>query len=79
MEVKFEFKLVSNSITSMLGAQGILDALSSGILIYNATANLLAPHFVSAEYLDSSIAMKSIDVFCIWFGVSVMAVIGIWA
>ena len=63
----------------MLGAQGILDALSAGILIYNATANLLAPHFVSDEYLDSTPFRKLVDVACIWFGVLVMAIIGIWA
>ena len=70
---------VSGDVTAINGTQGILDGISAGILIYNATANLLAPHFVSAEYLDSSINRKIWDVVCIWIGALIMAVIGNWA
>jgi zinc transporter 1/2/3 len=65
--------IVSNSI------QGILESLSSGILIYNSTVNLLQPLFSSKEYHESCSSAKLCDALFVWLGCIIMAIIGYWA
>ena len=65
--------IISNS------AQGILESLSAGILIYNSTVNLIQPLFTSKEYHESSNSAKLFDALYLWIGCIIMAIIGNWA
>lgn len=46
---------VNTNSRAILLAQGIFDSLSAGILVYNGLVNILAPHFSSRLYKNSSL------------------------
>lgn len=69
----------SQSSAALL-AQGIFDSLSAGILIYVSLVNLLASEMIYDErFKKMRKSTKVISFVCMYAGVAVMAIIGIWA
>eukprot|EP00887_Chlorella_sp_A99_P002717 scaffold6.g2717.t1 len=70
----------SRTSSSALLAEGILDALSAGILIYVVLAQLLSPLVTQSAWLhERSTPVKLISFLCLYAGAAVMAAIGKWA
>ena len=65
--------------TQGLLARGILDCLAAGILVYEALVNIIAPHFSSKFFDDSTHVMKAIQIFSFWLGAGIMSFIGKYA
>ena len=60
--------------------EGILDAVSAGILIYVVLVELMEPLMTKSRWLrDQRWWMQCLSFMCFWGGVTVMAVIGKWA
>ncbi|KAF9275824.1 high-affinity Zn(2+) transporter zrt1 [Mortierella alpina] len=67
------------SVAALL-TEGILDAISTGILLYMGYVNLLAVEFnLNGEIRRESNRVKAMCFLALWMGVAVMAVIGIYA
>ncbi|KAF9941199.1 high-affinity Zn(2+) transporter zrt1 [Mortierella alpina] len=67
------------SVAALL-TEGILDAISTGILLYMGYVNLLAVEFnLSGEIRRESNKIKAMCFLALWMGVAVMAIIGIYA
>lgn len=67
------------SVAALL-TEGILDAISTGILLYMGYVNLLAVEFnLNGEIRRESKKVKAMCFLALWMGVAVMAVIGIYA
>lgn len=65
--------------TSALLAQGILDAIASGILIYVSLVDLLATEMLFDRQFKSMHATTKVFSFLfMYLGLAVMAIIGIW-
>ncbi|KAI9208936.1 Zinc/iron permease, partial [Polychytrium aggregatum] len=60
-------------------ATGVLDAISGGILIYDALVNIVAIHFSSEQFRGSKTGHQFIQVLCLWLGAALMSLIGLWA
>ncbi|KAI8917588.1 Zinc/iron permease [Powellomyces hirtus] len=69
----------NENATAALVSTGVLDALSAGILLYDGLANIIVPHFQSLNFRRSSIKAQGLQLFSLWLGAFVMAVIGRWA
>jgi zinc transporter 1/2/3 len=68
-----------NSQTSLL-VQGIFDAISAGILIYDAMVNLMTTSIThSSEFARLSGLRKCLVFISLWLGAGVMALLGRWA
>jgi len=65
--------------TSSLIAQGVLDALSAGILLYDCLVNILPSHFKSEKIVNASGIVQFSQFGFLWLGAAVMALIGRWA
>ena len=61
-----------------LGSEGVFDAVSAGILIYNGLCDLIAPTF-SDDELPKSVGMQALGFVGLYAGAAIMAVIGKWA
>lgn len=61
-----------------LGTEGIFDAISAGILIYNGLCDLIVPTF-SDDELPRSWVMQGVGFGALYFGAAIMALIGKWA
>ncbi|KAH7054146.1 zinc/iron permease [Linnemannia elongata] len=69
----------SDSVTSLL-VEGVLDAISTGILLYMGYVTLLAVEFnLNRELLRQTPRIKSWCFFALWTGAGVMAVLGRFA
>ncbi|KAF8926206.1 high-affinity Zn(2+) transporter zrt1 [Haplosporangium gracile] len=69
----------SDSATSLL-VEGVLDAISTGILLYVGYVTLLAVEFnLNSELLRQSPRVKSWCFFALWAGAGVMALLGRFA
>ncbi|KAJ1919928.1 hypothetical protein H4219_001709 [Mycoemilia scoparia] len=64
---------------STLLAQGALDALSGGILLYSGIVNFLVEEFTSSKFHDFSRIRKVISFAAMYIGAGAMALIGKWA
>jgi zinc transporter 1/2/3 len=62
----------------MLISQGILDALSAGILIYDGLANIMIPHFNGKNFQHAPAWKKVCHFSFLWLGAGLMSVLGIW-
>ncbi|ORX79679.1 Zinc/iron permease [Anaeromyces robustus] len=60
-------------------AQGIIDAIAGGILIYDDLVNILSRHCNSRVFKKNSLLKKNIQLFAFYLGIAAMAIIGIWA
>jgi len=69
----------NNNSNANLLAQGILDSISAGILLYDGLVNVLSPHFRSEKFLGSSDKSQFLQLAFLWLGAGVMALIGRWA
>lgn len=61
-----------------LGTEGVFDAVSAGILIYNGLCDLILPTF-SDEDLPASRTLQVAGFGALYFGAAMMALIGKWA
>ncbi|KAJ1953160.1 hypothetical protein IWQ62_006062 [Dispira parvispora] len=62
-----------------LAVQGVLDAVSAGILIYTALVNLMAQEFVQPSFQRLPKRTQHLYLAALYAGVATMSVIGIWA
>jgi zinc transporter 1/2/3 len=70
----------SDSATTRLVVEGVLDAISTGILLYMGYVTLLAVEFnLNSELLRQTPRVKSWCFFALWGGAGVMAVLGSFA
>jgi zinc transporter 1/2/3 len=67
-----------NSHDSLL-TQGILDALSAGILLYDSLVNILGVHFKTTQFMESSSLVQGLQITTLWIGTGIMALVGRWA
>ena len=68
-----------NSVAALL-TEGILDAISTGILLYMGYVNLLAVEFnLNGEIRRESSKIKAMCFLALWMGAAVMALIGLYA
>ncbi|KAH6564610.1 hypothetical protein BASA50_008587 [Batrachochytrium salamandrivorans] len=65
--------------TSTLLSTGILDAVSAGILAYDALVNVIYPHFSAESFNNESPMMKATQLCTMYAGCAAMSVIGLWA
>lgn len=69
----------TDSVTSLL-VEGVLDAISTGILLYMGYVTLLAVEFnLNRELLRQTPRVKSWCFFALWTGAGVMALLGRFA
>ncbi|ORX77535.1 Zinc/iron permease [Anaeromyces robustus] len=59
--------------------QGIVDSVAAGILIYDILVNILSRHCTSCNWKNTSLFGKNIQLLSFYFGLFVIALIGIWA
>jgi zinc transporter 1/2/3 len=68
-----------NSVPALL-VQGIFDAISAGILIYDALVNLLTVNITHSVWFSKLSTRKKTGVFvALWMGAGIMALLGRWA
>ncbi|KAI6103780.1 ZIP-like iron-zinc transporter [Pisolithus croceorrhizus] len=68
-----------NSTTASI-VSGIMDSLSSGILLYTGLVELLAHEFLfNNKMINASIGKVTYAVVCMLFGTGIMALLGRWA
>ena len=67
-----------NSVAALM-SQGVLEALASGILIYDGLVNIMGPHFSTISFKELDLMNRVVHIISLWGGVITMAVIGIWA
>mmetsp|Transcript_1481 Transcript_1481/g.1961 ORF Transcript_1481/g.1961 Transcript_1481/m.1961 type:complete len:331 (+) Transcript_1481:25-1017(+) len=67
-----------NSVSNLV-TQGVLDALSAGILLYDGLVNVVTPHFKTETFMKQPTWQQLIQLACLWLGAVVMALIGKWA
>ena len=67
------------SPTALL-TQGIFDAISAGILIYDSLVNLITANIThNAVFTAMSVPKKTGIFIALWLGASVMTLLGVWA
>ena len=66
------------SSKAALGTQGVLDATSAGILLYNALVDFIVPTF-NNEGVFKSKGGKALGFGCLYLGAGVMCLIAKWA
>ncbi len=71
-------KYSENNPTS-LAIQGIAEAVSSGILLYDGLVNVIGNHFKSGSFVTRSHSKQVVQLVALWFGTCVMSIIGHWA
>ena len=67
----------NGSSKAALGAEGIFDSISAGILIYNGIVDLILPTFSERE-LPKGWLMSLLGFFALYSGAGIMALIGKW-
>ncbi|KAI9142635.1 Zinc/iron permease [Paraphysoderma sedebokerense] len=67
-----------NSVVSLL-AQGIMDSLGAGILIYTAIVEVLMPDFRDEAFLKVPKFWRTMSLVAVWMGALSMSIIGAWA
>ena len=65
--------------SSRLLAEGILDSISAGILLYDGLVAIIVPYFSSSLYCEGSRMFRWGSIVVLWFGAAAMAVVGYWA
>jgi zinc transporter 1/2/3 len=71
--------LVAQNEPASIIIQGIMDALASGILVYDGLVNIVLPHFHGKLYLSASPIVQSFHFVSFWLGAMAMSVLGIWS
>jgi zinc transporter 1/2/3 len=65
--------------TNSIIIQGVMDAASAGILLYDALVNLVTSNITHSDYFASLPWRKQAAVFCaLWMGAGTMALLGVW-
>ncbi|KAL5037705.1 hypothetical protein RTP6_005098 [Batrachochytrium dendrobatidis] len=65
--------------TQTLISTGALDAISSGILLYDALVNVIFPHFSAESFNSLSPIRKILQLVTMYLGCAIMSFIGVWA
>ena len=60
-----------------LGTEGVFDAVSAGILIYNGLVDLILPTFEAGE-VPVAWWLQAAGFFCLYLGAAIMCLIGKW-
>eukprot|EP01119_Soliformovum_irregulare_P024210 TRINITY_DN8625_c1_g1_i1.p1 TRINITY_DN8625_c1_g1~~TRINITY_DN8625_c1_g1_i1.p1 ORF type:complete len:384 (+),score=86.19 TRINITY_DN8625_c1_g1_i1:41-1153(+) len=68
----------ANSTGSLI-AQGVLESISAGILIYDVLVNIITTHTKSPYFYSCSTRSQVLQIGCLWGGTFTMALIGKWA
>ena len=68
----------SSNSRGLLIAQGVLDSISAGILIFMALVDMISDSFQS-PHIENRRCLRLAMIAAIFFGASVMALIGLWA
>eukprot|EP01119_Soliformovum_irregulare_P001468 TRINITY_DN1116_c0_g1_i1.p1 TRINITY_DN1116_c0_g1~~TRINITY_DN1116_c0_g1_i1.p1 ORF type:complete len:393 (+),score=62.80 TRINITY_DN1116_c0_g1_i1:48-1181(+) len=68
----------SNSAGSLI-AQGVLESISAGILLYDVLVNIISTHTRSPYFYSCSTRAQVLQLAFLWLGTFVMALIGKWA
>jgi zinc transporter 1/2/3 len=66
-------------LTSSLIATGVLDSISSGILIYAALVSLISVVFQTRVFKSQPMWQKSICFISFYLGAGLMSMLAIWA
>ncbi|POM78294.1 Zinc (Zn2)-Iron (Fe2) Permease (ZIP) Family [Phytophthora palmivora] len=70
----------SDSSTTSLWVQGILNCVAGGILLYTGLVELLTYNMTTnGQFLSRPVAQRFTLYICLWLGAGVMALIGKWA
>lgn len=73
----FDLTVVDDNPMANNLCQGFFEALSAGVLTYDALVNLVGPHFKCRN--TDSVATQGMQVVSMWIGAAMMGVVGIWA
>jgi zinc transporter 1/2/3 len=68
----------SNDASALI-AQGVLDAVAAGILLFDGLVNVVVPHFRGPKFAKDPAWFQVAQFVCFWLGAAVMALIGKWA
>ena len=68
----------SNAVGTLIST-GVLDAISAGILIYDSLVNIITPHISCPLFRNAATWCQATQLFSLWTGAAIMAVIGRWA
>jgi len=71
--------VIKSTSTAYIVLQGIIDSVAAGILIYDVLVNILSRHCSSFIWKNTGILGKNIQLLSFYFGLFVIALIGIWA
>ena len=69
----------NGNASATLISRGVLDALSAGILIYDALVNIITPHIGCPMFRESTPFQQVVQMASLWLGAAIMAIIGRWA
>jgi hypothetical protein len=58
---------------------GVLDSISSGILIYDSLVNIITPHIACPLFRETNWLSRVMQIASLWLGAGIMAIIGRWA
>ncbi|KAI9011124.1 Zinc/iron permease, partial [Gaertneriomyces semiglobifer] len=68
-----------HDMATLVVVTGVLDAIGAGILVYDAVANIVVPHFAGERFKAAPARTQWVHMCGLWGGALVMAVLGLWA
>ncbi|KAJ3188886.1 high-affinity Zn(2+) transporter zrt1 [Gaertneriomyces sp. JEL0708] len=68
-----------HDMATLVVVTGVLDAVGAGILLYDAVANIVVPHFGGERFKAAPARTQWVHMMGLWAGALVMAVLGRWA
>jgi len=71
--------IIKPTSTTYVILQGIIDSVAAGILIYDVLVNILSRHCTSCNWKNTGLLGKNIQLLSFYFGLFVIAIIGVWA
>ena len=71
--------VIKSTSTAYVVLQGIIDSIAAGILIYDVLVNILSRHCTSFLWKNTGFFGKNIQLLSFYFGLFVIALIGVWA
>jgi len=71
--------LSTSSPTSQLIAEGVLESIAAGLLVYSSLVTLVSAAFESEKFFKQKHYEKAICFGCFYLGAALMAILAIWA
>ncbi|KAI8927319.1 Zinc/iron permease [Entophlyctis helioformis] len=59
-------------------AEGVLNSLSAGMLLYDALVNIMVPHFQASKFRRASSLQQALELATLWAGACAMVFVGQW-